>query len=86
MRAACDATGVEMWADTEIFHHGKDPSRSEPATIDRIKRQLAAESPFVRSFVMFDFFHYMSPHRGHAQKSLYKDYLRELVSPAGSSR
>ena len=86
MRAACDAAGVEMWADTEVFHHRGGPSRSEPATIDRIKRQLAAESPFVKSFVMFDFFHYMSPYRGGAQKKLYKDYLRELTSPADSSR
>ena len=86
MRAACRTAGVAMWSDVEIFHHTGKRSGSEPASIERIKRQMAAESPFVSRFVMFDFFHYMSPYRGRAQKNLYKDYLRELAHPAGPSR
>jgi hypothetical protein len=58
----------------------------EPASVERILKQIDAESPFVTSFVMFDFFHYMSPRRGAAQKKLYEDYLREFMSPARSSR
>jgi hypothetical protein len=53
-----------------------------PAPLDRIRRQLAAESPFVESFIMFDFFHYMSPRRGAAQKRLYDDYLHAENAPA----
>jgi hypothetical protein len=71
MRSACWASGVEMWSDVEIFHHGATPAVSVPAPIERIRRQIAAEAPFVTSFVMFDFFHYMSPYRGEAQKHLY---------------
>jgi hypothetical protein len=86
MRAACRTARVTLWSDIEIFHHAGKPSKSEPASIDRIKRQIAAESPFVSGFVMFDFFHYMSPARGDAQKKLYEDYLRELASPSRPSR
>jgi hypothetical protein len=86
MRAACQTAGVTMWSVIEIFHHGGKPSESAPASIERVDRQLAAESPFVSTFVMFDFFHYMSPYRGDAQKRLYNDYLHELVAPTGSSR
>jgi hypothetical protein len=86
MRAACRTAGVELWSDIEIFHRAGKPAGSTPASIERIKRQIAAESPFVSAFVMFDFFHYMSPRRGAAQKKLYEDYLREFMSPARSSR
>jgi len=82
MRDACRAAGVEMWSDIEIFHRPGKTGASVPASLNRIERQLAAEAPYVKSFVMFDFFHYMSPYRGTAQKKLYEDYLRELA-PAG---
>ncbi|HVO76528.1 MAG TPA: DUF4434 domain-containing protein [Candidatus Bathyarchaeia archaeon] len=77
---ACRTAGVAMWSDVEIFRHGATPAVSVPAPIARIRKQIAAEAPFVTSFVMFDFFHYMSPYRGEAQKRLYDDYLREFVT------
>jgi hypothetical protein len=86
MRAACRTAGVALWSDIEIFRHTEKPSVSAPASIERIKRQIDAESPFVSAFVMFDFFHYMSPCRGDAQKKLYEDYLREIESSARPSR
>jgi hypothetical protein len=86
MRAACRTAGIDLWSDIEIFHRAGKTAGSVPASIERIRRQIAAESPFVSAFVMFDFFHYMSPYRGDAQKKLYEDYLREIASPASSSR
>ena len=50
-----------------------------PATAKRIARQLAAAAPFVERFVTFDFFHYMSPHRGAAQARLNIDYLKTCL-------
>jgi hypothetical protein len=86
MRAACRMAGIELWSDIEIFHRAGKANGSVPASIERIERQIAAESPFVSRFVMFDFFHYMSPYRGDAQKKLYEDYLREIASRARPSR
>jgi hypothetical protein len=76
MQTACRQAAVTLWSDIEIFHKTGEPSRSVPASAERIRRQLAVESPFVEKFIMFDFFHYMSPRRGAAQKKLYEDYLR----------
>lgn len=86
MHDACLVAGAELWSDLEIFRKGESSSGRIPATIARIRTQLAAESPFVKTFVMFDFFHYMSPARGDAQKRLYDDYVRELVTPGGAPR
>jgi hypothetical protein len=86
MRAACRTAGVELWSDIEVFEHAGKPPRSVPASIERIRRQIDAESPYVESFVMFDFFHYMSPRRGGAQKKLYWDYVHMIESRAGSSQ
>jgi len=82
MQSACRLARVKLWADIEIFHKTGEPLRSVPASMERIRRQLAAESPFVESFIMFDFFHYMSPRRGAAQKKLYEDYLHTSNIPA----
>jgi hypothetical protein len=74
MREVCRDAGIELWSDIEIFRHRTRGSGREPASLERILMQIDAESPFVSAFVMFDFFHYMSPCRGDAQKKLYDDY------------
>jgi len=79
MQQVCRNARVELWGDIEIFQKGREGAARLPAPLARIKRQLAAEAPFVTSFVMFDFFHHMSPYRGELQKSLHDGYLRELV-------
>jgi hypothetical protein len=85
-RGACIANGVALWADLESFRlvHGapkdKLPTQFAPTDIERLKRQLVAEAPFVSKFVTFDVFHYLSPYRGAAQKRLYADYLRDCVT------
>jgi hypothetical protein len=83
MNAVCDSVGADLWSVIEIFEKGESPSGRVPAPVERIEKQIAAESPYVTSFVMFDFFHYMSPYRGEKQKKLYKDYLRAFVKPTG---
>jgi hypothetical protein len=84
-REACLKRHVELWSDLESFRLvPADPATGRrqgfvPADAGRIGRQLAAEAPFVSRFVTFDFFHYMSPFRGEAQKKLFTDYVREFV-------
>ena len=86
MRDTCRTARVELWSDIEIFQKGESASGRIPAPIERLEQQLKAESPFVTTFVMFDFFHYMSPYRGEAQKKLYENYLRALVKPGEAPR
>jgi hypothetical protein len=84
MHYACRAAGAELWSDIEIFQKGESSSGRIPASIERIKRQIDAESPHITTFVMFDFFHYMSPYRGDLQKKLCGDYMRAFVKPGGA--
>jgi hypothetical protein len=74
MREICEEEDIALWSDIEIFRHRTTGRGREPAPIERVLAQIDAESPFVESFVMFDFFHYMSPARGEEQKKLYEDY------------
>jgi len=84
-RNACLEAGVRLWSDLECFQLAPtDPEKDQkqgfvPATADRIARQLAAAAPFVERFVAFDYFHYMSPHRGPAQARLSFDYLKTCL-------
>jgi hypothetical protein len=79
----CKRHGVSLWCDLESFRR-KDPEKETgflPTDPDRLARQLKAVAPFVETIVTFDFFHYMSPHRGDAQRALYdgyRDYLQHL--------
>lgn len=80
-RKACLRNGVAFWSDLEAFRlSGKASSAFVPADMERIGRQLTAEAPFVQRFVTFDFFHYLSPYRGEAQKRLYDRYLQACVA------
>ncbi len=81
MRNACLTTGVAFWSDLEAFHLASaDPLRFTPADIGRLCQQLTVEAPFVQHFVAFDFFHYLSPYRGTAQKQLQEDYRKTCVN------
>lgn len=80
VRNACLTTGVAFWSDLESFHLANaDPLRFTPAGIGRLCEQLAVEAPFVQHAITFDFFHYLSPYRGLAQKQLDEDYLKTCV-------
>jgi hypothetical protein len=79
-REVCDRRGVALWCDLESFRR-RDPERETgfvPTTPDRLIRQLRAVAPHVEAIVTFDFFHYMSPYRGAAQRELYEGYLGYL--------
>lgn len=82
MQRACKQRGVRLWCDLECFRlTNNNPSRPAfaPASAERIVRQLKAVSPYVERIVTFDFYHYMSPYRGEAQKALYKGYLSVIA-------
>lgn len=77
---ACRVNRVEFWANIECFKLvGRTTSGGKelaPADAERVNRQIAAAAPYVRRFVTFDFFHYMSPYRQDERaKKLYDDYL-----------
>lgn len=93
-REVCGRRGVALWSDLESFRRS-DPARETgfvPTTPERLVRQLEAEAPFVEKFVTFDFFHYMSPRRGAAQRKLYEGYVEyrwrecEGTEPGGGGR
>lgn len=78
----CRERGVTLWSDLESFRlEPGSRRRFVPADIDRVGRQIAAEAPYVATIVTFDFFHYMSPHRGEAQRRLYEAYLSRYPAP-----
>jgi hypothetical protein len=87
MQRACKQRAVRLWCDLECFRlTNNDPSRPvfAPASAERILRQLKAVSPYVERVVTFDFYHYMSPYRGEAQKALYEGYLKVVARSAAN--
>jgi len=88
MQRACRERAVKLWCDLECFRlTNNDPSRPAfaPAPAERVIRQLKAVSPYVERVVTFDFYHYMSPYRGEAQKALYEGYRQLLTGKPRSS-
>ncbi|GIV16051.1 MAG: hypothetical protein KatS3mg022_1486 [Armatimonadota bacterium] len=82
MQRACKQRGVRLWCDLECFRlTNNNPSRPAfaPASAQRITQQLKAVAPYVERVVTFDFYHYMSPYRGEAQKRLYEGYLKLIA-------
>jgi formylglycine-generating enzyme required for sulfatase activity len=59
LQRACDATGVQFWANLESFKI--EGTSYLPGNVARLRKQLDATAPFVRRFVTFDFVHYMNP-------------------------
>ena len=88
-----DRAGIPLWADMEVFEfEGKVyGSPLIPASIDRIRRQLAAISPYVEKVLCYQYHGLMNPpdssqHCGHPDTiRLYQDYMRlceEIARPA----
>ncbi|MBE0544750.1 MAG: DUF4434 domain-containing protein [Verrucomicrobia bacterium] len=59
LQRACDATGVQFWANLESFKI--EGTAYLPGNVARLRKQLDATAPFVQRFVTFDFVHYMNP-------------------------
>ncbi len=80
-RDACLSAGVELWSDLESFRLvSTKPDTFAPTTADRIARQITVEAPFVKRFVTFEFFTYMSPTKGAETKAVYDAYVRRHVA------
>jgi hypothetical protein len=86
-QAACQATGVRLWADTECFQI--TPTNWLACDAARLKQQFAATAPFVEEFVTFDFLNYMNPvaflsswnqARRASMLKLFADYKAQFVS------
>lgn len=86
-RAACDATGVRLWANLESFR--LTTTGFVPCDAARLRKQLDATSPFVDQFVTFDYLHYMNPvvflsgwdaGRRSQMQQLYSDYKAVFVT------
>ena len=60
MMRACKDSGVEFWADVEIFDSVPE---WKPAQVERVVRQMESVSPYVEKIVVFEFNHYYSPVR-----------------------
>lgn len=79
LQKAAREAGAETWLVAEAFASVKDAAGNsvrEPVRVDRLQEQLRWGAPFADRVLTFDFFHYMSPYRGAAQKKLYDDYLK----------
>ncbi len=77
---------IISWGIVESFSTIKDDHGNVtrvPAEISRIKEQLSLQSnQQTEKTLTFDFFHYMSPFRGEAQKRLYESYRKPNHSEA----
>jgi len=83
---ACQATGVELWANLESFKISGGVFG--PCEASRLQKQFDAAAPFVSEFVTFDFVHYMNPvaflstwdqARRDRMQQLYADYKANFV-------
>ncbi|HHY19534.1 MAG TPA: DUF4434 domain-containing protein [Firmicutes bacterium] len=72
----CQKHDVEFWSDLEVFHQLSGSTFSaEPASFDRVQKQIVTQRPVVDKIVIFDWLHYMAPNNGPQAKKLYEDYL-----------
>jgi hypothetical protein len=71
MQKVCKDNNVQLWADVENF-----TKNFKPCAPERLTKQLQIESPYVSKMVTFEFFHYMSPNRGDAQRAMYEQYMK----------
>ena len=88
MQKACQRTGTEFWSDLEVFDQVCCPPiddtplelwEANPASIERIKRQIELEAPYLSKIVCFAFTHYMSPQVSVKEEKLYRDYQAYLL-------
>ncbi len=85
-RAACDQTGVTLWANVESYQ--LTTGQFEPCTFERLRHQIGCASRHTSRMITFDFFHYMNPvvrlswwnsSRVAAMAALYTQYKSNLV-------
>ena len=81
-QSVTEQAGIQMWTVVESFHtkrdeEGKDLGRI-PADLKRILDQIQMDAKYSSRLITFDFFHYMSPYRGAAQKKLFDEYMDSL--------
>lgn len=65
---------TELWADVELYVEVVSDRRF-PASLDRIRQQLAAEAQYVSKMTSFCFSHFMSPKQFFGE---YKKYVDEI--------
>ena len=76
----CKELGIDAWANLEVFHRTtplKEDFAAEATDIETLKKQIEAESPYVKKLICFDFNHYFSPNSPDSTAhKLYEDYRR----------
>jgi hypothetical protein len=82
-QSAAAKNKIRVWGIVENFNTQKESGPGEAnrtaTDIGRFKEQLAIQAAHPTEKVLtFDFFHYMSPQRGEAQKLLYDNYLQQV--------
>jgi len=75
---ALGGAGPALWAVVETFREVPGTGRV-PAEAASVTQQIAAVSEHAERVLIFDFFHYVSPHRGDAQAVLHR-----ALFPAGA--
>ena len=84
---------MDFWTDLEIFDQFHCPPvdnlplekwDANPASMERIIKQISIEESFVSRIVCFEFTHYMSPQMGNLQQKLYNAYRDWLQSERSS--
>jgi hypothetical protein len=83
--------GVRLWVDIEGFDqiHGWPVDDAEwaavPATLERLRSQIEAETPFAEEAVVFDFPSYLSPRASPALYSAYASYRAAAFPSSGDT-
>lgn len=73
---------AEPWLTLEAFRsvRNKDGATTfAPAFAEQISEQLDSESWLFDKTIVFDFFHYLSPHRGEEQKGVFEAMKKEAA-------
>lgn len=70
---------VSVWSDCVDHNH-----TDQPQPIDHFVAQLKAEAPLVAGFTTFEWFFYLAPASGTAQKRLYDGYRQYLANLSGT--
>jgi hypothetical protein len=72
---------VKFWSDLEVF----DIRDWSPAPAERIISQAKTVTPYVEKIVIWEFNHYMSPHRWEKGEKLYEDYRKSLLEQSSTT-
>jgi hypothetical protein len=72
---------AQAWLTLETFRTVKEGANTKfaPAFIEQVSEQLKDEAWLFDKTIVFDFFHYMSPHRTQDTRALYDAFKKEHV-------